>query len=814
MTAFLHLSPQFNKKNKGASLVTVLMAVSIVSILVTVIFAVVISNVYMKKADLAGQKNFYDAESAIEEIRAGLGVEVSDAVSQAYIDTMGNYSALPNDKKEEYFQNKYKTLLKNKLSVSQVQEGEKNYYSLTYMESLLRETAYKEVGTGANKKGVGAKVITPEGYNYINVEKDGVVLKNVTVSYVNGDGYYTQICTDICIEYPPIDFANISAMDNILCYNMIANKSFESKKGSTVEITGNSYLGSEGANISNTNVIYHNNSTQEGNIISGGNLTLENGASLSVNDGMQLWSNSMLINKNSSYTIDGDGATYLKNDMVLGDRADVKMGGRFILFGNPWVALEGAKSTVPSEVMKNMPEYSSSILVNGTKCSLDMTDVSTLVIGGSAYVNPAKSKEGADLSTGNRVTGGMNPIVTGQSLAVKSDQRAYLVPATVVGEGYQNGYSNPMTGNQYLALREEIINDILKNDTANKYQGKGENVPEKEIKAKMVSFNSLNTGIGVPLSAFNVTDYNMCAYQTSMGSMIYLFMQFETIGKPGDANYTPAEALANEFFRYYNSYASNKQRLMENLDYYAEGGIKLPQNISDKTCMYFTGNLVTNQPGSIIVQDTITQLDFIMDPNLRSEYSEQSVYYQDAYYTLRKILSTTYTDLKAEQKDKTLFENLIDKDTIEHSHSDNEYVSLNGEVAIVKKGDYTIGDALEEAHLKTLKDYEGNTHSNAEVNFLIATGDVTVKKDFKGVIIAGGDIIVENGTKGAPKISAAPDLAAIAMCAAKEGDQDDTAAKFVYNAANYLLGGIGTTDSSASGLSLSSFITYRNWTRQ
>lgn len=57
-------------------------------------------------------------------------------------------------------------------------------------------------------------------------------------------------------------------------------------------------------------------------------------------------------------------------------------------------------------------------------------------------------------------------------MALKSDQRAYLVPPTLVGaelkeikengdvvrhENYQNGLTNPMTANQFKALQQEIM---------------------------------------------------------------------------------------------------------------------------------------------------------------------------------------------------------------------------------------------------------------------------------------------------------------------------------------------------------------------
>jgi Tfp pilus assembly protein PilX len=164
---------QHNKDNKGASLVTVLLTVSIVSAITMLVLAIAVLNMYMKKADLRGQSAFYDAESALEEIRTGLSYEASSAASYAYIDTLSNYSDTTDEEKVDNFQKLYRQKLKEAV----VGDTINSWYKAEVLESYLRDTKYDE------ETGVGAKVSYPENGNYVNVEAGvGVVLKNVIVT--------------------------------------------------------------------------------------------------------------------------------------------------------------------------------------------------------------------------------------------------------------------------------------------------------------------------------------------------------------------------------------------------------------------------------------------------------------------------------------------------------------------------------------------------------------------------------------------------------------------------------------------------------
>ena len=818
------LHQQLNKREKGSSLVTVLLVSSIVAILVTVVLAIVILNVYMKKADMLGQTAFYDAESALEEIRAGLALDESKATTEAYLDTLSNYSNLDDEKKTENFDDIFQNNLRNKLTI------ENGNYNISILEGYLKETKYNN--------GVGAQILTSADDAHFNVTKEGVKLTNVHVKYTDANNYVSEIKTDIVLEYPPVNFQNASSIDNILTYGLIANDSF--KPTGTVNVVGNAYLGGKGSDINNANVNLKANGTQETNVISGGNLKLT-GSKLDTQD-LALWSDSIVLDK-STYNMNS-GSSYIKNDLVLGNNARSTLKGKLIMFGNPWVAISEQMidaSEVRQGAKDDMPSYSSSILVTGSNAGLDMSELNTMVIGGSAYID-SRGKDGSVYKRNSdgtyiRDKDGIresNNVVSGQSMMLTSDQRAYLVPSTLVGaefkpvydengqivrwDNYSNGLTNPMTGDQYKRLIEEIM-------SAKGYTSEDEVKP-----TDIVNFDLAEPTIGVSLNGFaraigvtkdeDLPSVKPCFYATSNGgTMVYLFLEFKTVGDnfTGQQNksYIPAEAFYNLWYQMYHTTLTNYTRLLGNLDYYATYGIKLPKDVNDKTRMYFTGNILSTETNPVIIPDIITQPDFTIDLNV--EYSKQSAYYQDAYYTLNKNLSTRYATLSQAAKNKDLFDNLITKtatvdDKTYNLSKTKEYVSPSGEGAVVVDGDVTYNTSLENS-IRNTKDNDGNKHSDAKVNVIIATGDVTVADNFEGMIIAGGDVIVRSGNT----ITSNPDKAAKALIATAYNDGEDStdcAANFVINAARYLLGGTGRKDEDSGHITMKDFVTYRNWTKQ
>ena len=490
---------------------------------------------------------------------------------------------------------------------------------------------------------------------------------------------------------------------------------------------------------------------------------------------MAFWSDKVTLDSGAKFNMNS-GSLYIKDDLVLGNNARSTLKGKLIMFGNPWVAISEQMinaSEVRQGAKDDMPSYSSSILVTGSNAGLDMSGLNTMVIGGSAYID-SRGKDGSVYKRNSdgsyiRDKDGIresNNVVSGQSMMLKSDQRAYLVPSTLVGaefkpvyggngqivrwDNYSNGLTNPMTGDQYKRLIEEIM------------AFKGYTSEDQVQPTDIVNFDLAEPTIGMSLNGFaraigvtkdeDLPTVKPCFYATENGgTMVYLFLEFKTVGDnfTGQQNksYIPAEAFYNLWYQLYHTTLTNYTRLLGNINYYATYGIKLPKDVNDKTRMYFTGNILSTETNPVIIPDIITQPDFTIDLNV--EYSKQSAYYQDAYYTLNKNLSTRYATLSQAAKNKDLFDNLITKtatvgDETYSLSGTNYYVYPSGEAAVVVDGSVTYNASLENS-VRNTKDNDGNKHSDAKVNVIIATGDVTVADNFEGMIIAGGNVIVRSG---------------------------------------------------------------------
>ena len=886
------LNKNLIKNNKGATLVTVLLVASVVAILVMAVLAIVLLNVFMKTADQRGQVAFYDAESALEENRAGLAVQESKATTTAYLDTLANYnseSSEGEDARTKQFQKVFREDLRDRLTI----KGNEGQYDISKLESYLKGTA-QDGGGVMNENGGIAKVVTvadDAGFS-APPNGEGVTLYNVEVQYTDEDGYQSQIKTDIVLEYPDVNYQNASSTDNILTYGLIANEHFQ--PGGSNTITGNAYIGGDEDGTDNESAAYFSNAngvtfkpkgTQETNVICGGIVNLNNsGSSASpvLFDNVNLWCQNLKL-QDSVFNMDA-GTTYIRDDIELKRGGNASLSGKLIMFGNPWVAISDmvTSSEVINAAKADMPAYSSSILVTGSNSKIDLSGLTTMVIGGSAYID-TESNQGSSSTIGKA----NEKVVMGQSMALKSDQRAYLVPTALVGAGlksdgsnYKNGLSNPMSASQFTDLRTEIAKEYY-GGTESKVQLRDYvnfDLSEPTIGESLYRFyyNFLatrNSDLELLLSTVNLSDWDklarqdvingtstydnaistykaghdyyentikanpraeiddsylaayilyeyiqnrptvaLNAYQTSNSKpLVYMFIQFNTIGEnfsgAQNTTYIPAEALYNEWYRVYNSTADNKNRLRNNLEYYTPGtdGIQLPSNPYDTKNMYFTGNILSTNASDVIINDSITRDDFTMELNV--EYSRQSAYYQDAFYTLNKNLSMRYSTLASEQKSKELFDNIVDKSSITSTY---EYVSTSGEGAVVTNGDFDYNSTNENS-MRTVEDANGDTHSDAVINVIIAKGNVTVSQDFTGMIIAGGDIIVKSGYD----VTNDSGKASIALQAVNNDYSDDKvcAAKFIWDASKYLTGGSASEDESTGSLSMKDYITFRNWTR-
>ena len=179
------------QQNRGFSLFTVIIAVSLVGILGMLILYIALSNFQMKITDLKGKDSFYTAERALEEIRTGLQEDVGDAMSKAYTQVLENYNKDNSSKDASMDQLRKKEFEKNYISevVSKLRStGDKDIYDLAHLKGFV--DLYKEINdneesliiTNPSGKKAELKAIQTTGKNSGD---SGVLLKNLKVIYVD-----------------------------------------------------------------------------------------------------------------------------------------------------------------------------------------------------------------------------------------------------------------------------------------------------------------------------------------------------------------------------------------------------------------------------------------------------------------------------------------------------------------------------------------------------------------------------------------------------------------------------------------------------
>ena len=181
----------------------------------------------------------------------------------------------------------------------------------------------------------------------------------------------------------------------------------------TLTVTGNVYAGS--VEISQNG--YTLTIADASNFVSAGDISVDNSAVLSVGSGCAVWAGGILLKDGGTFTSAGD--TFVANDLnLLGRNTNAVLTGRYFGFGSD-----------PSN-----PDQSSSIIVNGLKTILDLSEIQTLVLAGHSFVDYGSQTENGQY------------VLMGQSVAVKSDQLAYLVPEEFLSVSNPFSYTSEYTG--------------------------------------------------------------------------------------------------------------------------------------------------------------------------------------------------------------------------------------------------------------------------------------------------------------------------------------------------------------------------------
>lgn len=399
----------------GAAIVVVLAAMTFVIVLVSILLHLSLVNIQMKRLDREGKLNFYSAETAMSEIRAGIQAAVSEAIKEAYSGVLVSYNTLTKEEQTAAFTSSFYTHLYNGSALfTEISLGAYAYDTGTLRSYVLApEGAEVEIG--------GSGVVQPA--------EDGIVLKGITVKYTAG-GYETTVSADIKIATPVLPYMTTRVTQTAAPdYALIAKGALRQPAGAgTVGIAGNARVG--GVSVAGAGNTL--NVTNAQFFVSAGPVAVT-GGSIFFNMNSSLWAEDIILDGAGEIHLSGDA--YIRNDLnLLGSGTRAVLSGRYYGYG----------------ASMTQPDFSSAILINGRDTVLDMSGLRALLLAGRSFVDYASGPGGF--------------VMTGESVSVKSNQLAYLVPESCL----TGGVTNPLVytadpGNEvfqsYVLLDQIVMNN-------------------------------------------------------------------------------------------------------------------------------------------------------------------------------------------------------------------------------------------------------------------------------------------------------------------------------------------------------------------
>lgn len=865
----------FGKKNKrddkGSAIVIVIIAMALIGILASTILWASYLNYRIKVNDLKVKNSFYSAETVVEQILAGVKKNiVSASINEAYQEVLSNWDALGTDEnRQSYFITEYVEIVENKLGVT---DSGSNYL---YDKSIIKDYVDKNLWEGdpendPDRDGYIVRKTWDDATAIFKPANDvngwgSMSIRNICVEFYDSDGLLSIINTDIAIDVPNLRFTQAGDIDRLYPYVLVGDDGIVADSPN-ITINGSIYGGVDEHDKGGIQLTRNSHVTVEdaAYIISGGDIVIGNdksflnsskqSAELIVRDvssggiGFQTNVYAKGLAVNGSH-LDISGRMFIANDLILAGReSNVSLSGQYFGYGSVKDTTHTEEVTTEdggtTEVALNPAAYSSAIVINGKNSTVDLTGLNTLQLAGRAYVSLTQDEDAEE--------DGLPHILMGESISVKSNQIAYLVPAECVGtiDGRTVIGQNPMSFETW----NKMINDLSKYEE----QGEFKLVDSAKGAVKLGGKNLSTYGVtGITggdlgnLDTSNVvkTIEGLNGLATS-GGVRFLYKQDEQIYMYLLMDKNRAE----EYFAQYYTVNSNRESLDNYFNQYASGGIRLKGNVQGYTVV---GNSMvsltdaanndsirTSEAGDNLVQllssvtpttdDDEGEDSQPVDPDLYTEVSDnltniESVKTEDELKALSENSADTYANLIANLLETdagtadTVFENLIHKESVYADPDDptSEIIRLGLQDYLDADPDgdgivtFTSGSNLK-AVLVDSKKQGGNRYivSDPNLRLVIATGNVEVTHDFHGLIIADGEITV------AANVTCTKDgegVYDVLQAKSENPDDNNVPANVLANGPGMIKNGYEDADVDENGnlnINYNEIVRYENWIKK
>ena len=605
--------------NRGASFVMVVVAMAIVAVLAVTVLWIALMNLQMKVTDEKNTDNFYSAEGVLDQICTGLQGDISKAYSAGYTKVMENYSdsSINEAGRQSNFAQEYLKSLKTSLEYDSTGMTFNMGKLIQYVDPKLLEK--KDNQPRAIIKSTNADV---NGNGQLKVYQNRVVLNGLRVEYTDEKGFKSIIETDISLGVPSMSFTASGGVPELFTYSLVGNEGLDIISGlNKVNLSGNLYAGCEnaaGTGTSTTSVTIPNNATldvkdtsymiAEGDIEVGDfagkdtgtikkNMAgVHNNSTLSVDSQCQLWTSNINVN---GATVKLDGMTYVADDMTLkGTGSKVTLGknnknnnAKYVGFGNGG---DDKENPVAGD--------SSAIIINGREASLDMSNIRELMLAGTAYINTQAIVNSSGTKNSN--------VGMGESISVKGDQIAYLVPPECIGTSGDGADAKSLYNKNPLSYKE------YKDITA---------TGQDQTKYTEINANVVSTKTGKSLSAY-------LPEKKTIDNCIKKVFVPSTDNNDDGLVYYYVNLPTNKAAEYYSDYfGADSDKLNRYTKFYTDS-----IQVNEAASIYTAGNY------SIYDGSNLSLLKGIADG---VDMDAQSDALQRTYTALNSKLLTNYSDL-------------------------------------------------------------------------------------------------------------------------------------------------------------------------
>lgn len=791
------------RDDRGSAIVIVIIAMAMIGILATTMLWMAYMNYMIKVADVRNKNGFYTAEEVVEQIMSGLRRESAAAVGVAYRDVLANWDNLDSEAaRSNLFMTTYMDTLIEKFK--HPTQGP-SFYNREMLKSYVDADAFPSSrAPGSTNPGAsvdetawdngGPAGETGEAVMEV-VNNNSIILKNIYVSCTDAEDRVSIVKTDICLDVPKLIFENNGSIDSLYQYSLIGGEGIEMQTKGIINAQGSMYAGTDKDGKGGLTLGLKTEADGTKKKVGGTSLVLEDAlrlisrgdiavqgpsSALTVRDmpgeDNRIYAKNISLNSAAASL---GSKVYVSNDLTLdGVGSRVALTKEYYGYGNSM--LNGLPGEAAIDTAK-----SSAIIINGKDSTVDMSSVTRLLIAGRSYIGPRignNLNEEAGYTNPLAAPGPVttrNPVMMGESIAVKGGQVAYLVPAECIGtvQGESVIGQNPLSADKISDTQEEN----------EKTYGVGFQEVDFDREVYRLGGKKLRD-VGV-----DDMDHIRKVYAPyNNGSLLYYYLVMDK------------ETAEKYFVQYYNVNA-NREEVDAYFNRYLSGGFQLGDFTDAKTEYTILGNSLVSSAltdSGVTLLTSVDQTTLNPPPGTSGEggaegttpgegtdpaappidpdaYTETGINAEEvksdrtskAVDDLIDQIQGEYRGLTYNLTDSPSVPPEVNPDSPEPADPDNpqpgEYNRKLASAAVFKSiikckvtggvtGD-NVEDYLDGLHVSHvtytttsgLKAYltendvtVSSIGSTSEVRLVVSLGDVTVDQDFTGLIIAKGKVTV------------------------------------------------------------------------